>query len=63
MIIGKYSAIKGFFLFLMASVAIVVAVKLFVAGGVFNSILAVAEIITNAIAIILLWKQWQYRGE
>lgn len=61
MIIGKYSAIKGFFLFLMAVVAIVVAVKLFVAGGVFNSILAVVEIITNIIAIILLWKQWQYR--
>jgi hypothetical protein len=62
MIVGKFSAIKGFFLFLMAAVAIVVGIKLFVVGGAFNSILAVIEMVFNTIAIVLLYKQWQYRA-
>lgn len=60
MIVGKFSAIKGFFLFLMAVITLLVAIKLFVAGGVFNSILAVANIVFNATSIVILYKQWQY---
>ena len=58
MIVGKFSAIKGFFLFLMALIAILVLVKLCVAGGVFNIILAVANVVLDAIAIVLLYKIW-----
>ena len=60
MIIGKNSVVKGFFLFLMAVITLLVAIKLFVAGGLFNSILAVVNIVFNAVAIVLLYKQWQY---
>lgn len=58
MIVGKNSVVKGFFLFLMALVTILVLVKLCVAGGVSNIILAVANMVLNAIAIVLLYKMW-----
>lgn len=58
MIVGKNSVVKGFFLFLMALVAILVLVKLCVVGGVSNIILAVANMVLNAIAIVLLYKMW-----
>lgn len=58
MIVGKNSVVKGFFLFFMALVTILVLVKLCVAGGVFNIILAVANMVLNAIAIVLLYKMW-----
>jgi hypothetical protein len=58
MIVGRFSVVKGFFLFLMALVAILVLVKLCVVGGVFNIILAVANMVFNAIAIVLLYKSW-----
>jgi hypothetical protein len=61
MIVGKNSAFKGFFLFLMGVITLLVVVKLIVAGGVFNSILAVADVVFNAIAIVILFKKWSIK--